>query len=1139
MATFSGTGSINSSYVLDLNVNETSVDTANNTSTVSWSLVLRSTTYYSFADIVSRVVVNINNEEVYVDERYRALNAGQSITIESGTKIIPHNDDGSKTMFCAATYTQSSTASYTPGNIGLSGNLQLTNIDRTPTFTTEPSITNKTETTVTVNRGATDISSNFYWSTNNSTWTKFTATTATITGLSPNTKYTIYIQARNSNNENYKATKQLSVTTYAMPTQTITAKTETAISVSWSISTTASHIWYSIDGGNSWRDLGGISATSGSYTITNLTANTTYNVRTQLLRAENNTNVATASNSITTFNTPSISLVSKTVNSITVRWNIDETANHVWASTDGGSNWTDLGDISATTGEYTASNLEPNSFYYLKIRLRRASTNSLSVTSTLTESTYDIARITGATDIIIGQNATIHYSNPSGATIYSYIEYVMADGNGSVVVSERQVTGNQYTYEFTSNEIQAIYARIPNELYHRYRYVIRTFANNQSYYHIVDRTFYVDRENSKPTFSNFTYEDTDTTYTRPLTNNPQIIVNGFSDITVTISSANKATANNSASISKYRVTIGSVSQEATYSSSADVTSSFTNQTSQVISVTAIDSRGLETTVSKTVTFKDYQRIIVKKATIQREDGIGTKVFFDLKGTYWNGNFGATSNSMENTYYRWKEIGGNFSNFIKVTNSITSSDGTFESVSNAFLPTTDNGTVPQEFELGKRYEIQLIPQDKLYDAYWQPQILTLDSGIPSIDQVYNDDGTYSVGINQLPDEDYALSVNGDVKTNKTFNVEGLANTNGFTQNGHFLMREDYSEGANVISGTGANNNTSGAIIFRPWHTGASVAEARLDNINDESVFRADKVITNDLTVYGEKISDGLKVSVSEPSTKEKVWLTYSKNKLIPDVNSNAISYSNNNEYHFYANLPINWYGYIGTAYLEKDKIYTISSSAPIGYGRLQFGIDGNTADITVISGTMVVLLPNNSKTTFKSNKNQFVTLNYCSDTGNTGSNPAFAVTIQLQVGEEATSHQPYEPNKMYVNDNGIYEEYMPVSQEIYSTTETRIGTWMGKPLYRKVITVGNLSSVSSGSYKAVSTGLSNAIIQDVRCIEYYFSNNIRYTRTVPSTNGIADVILSDNGLYLRIYPKDNAISLNSSVTVILQYTKTTD
>lgn len=69
---------------------------------------------------------------------------------------------------------------------------------------------------------------------------------------------------------------------YATITQTLASKTETSININWSTDETVDQLWYSSDDGTTWSSVVSVNATSGTYAITGLTANTTYNIKTRV-----------------------------------------------------------------------------------------------------------------------------------------------------------------------------------------------------------------------------------------------------------------------------------------------------------------------------------------------------------------------------------------------------------------------------------------------------------------------------------------------------------------------------------------------------------------------------------------------------------------------------------------------------------------------------------------------------------------------------------------------------------------------------------------------------------------------------------------------------------------------------------------
>ena len=85
-----------------------------------------------------------------------------------------------------------------------------------PVWSTQPSIASRTETSITINRGSASYSPTYYYKlSSSSSWSTFSGSTATISGLSANTSYTINIKA-NANGFDTSANNQSS-TTYNWP----------------------------------------------------------------------------------------------------------------------------------------------------------------------------------------------------------------------------------------------------------------------------------------------------------------------------------------------------------------------------------------------------------------------------------------------------------------------------------------------------------------------------------------------------------------------------------------------------------------------------------------------------------------------------------------------------------------------------------------------------------------------------------------------------------------------------------------------------------------------------------------------------------------------------------------------------------
>ena len=134
-------------------------------------------------------------------------------------------------------------------------------------------------------------------------------------------------------------------------------------------------------------------------------------------------------------------------------------------------------------------------------------------------------------------------------------------------------------------------------------------------------------------------------------------------------------------------------------------------------------------------------------------------------------------------------------------------------------------------------------------------------------------------------------------------------------------------------------------------------------------------------------------------------------------------------------------------------------------------------------------------------------------------------IQLEEGNTTSAYSPYQ------NLNG---------EENYSTVETKIGKWLGKPLYRKVLTGTTPTTSTDGTtaYGSITIGsgitLRNIIVSLVR--------------TDVSREYILPVITGNiqNRVDFYVENNSNVLIRNSltsysgmPLTVIIEYTKTTD
>lgn len=130
MASISKTVQLGSYWKMTLNVSESSTSTANNTSALSYSLVLTSTGGSAQYNGAGSYAININGSRVRSGTVNLNVGTYGSVTLASGSTTVGHNNDGSKTVSVSASYSSAASAYYLPSSGSTSGILTLTKIPR-------------------------------------------------------------------------------------------------------------------------------------------------------------------------------------------------------------------------------------------------------------------------------------------------------------------------------------------------------------------------------------------------------------------------------------------------------------------------------------------------------------------------------------------------------------------------------------------------------------------------------------------------------------------------------------------------------------------------------------------------------------------------------------------------------------------------------------------------------------------------------------------------------------------------------------------------------------------------------------------------------------------------------------------------
>lgn len=259
---------------------------------------------------------------------------------------------------------------------------------------------------------------------------------------------------------------------YATSVQSLKSKTSSSITMNWSSDSTIDYIWHSKNNGSSWTGINVTDGKSGSYTISGLSAGTTYKIKTRVRRKDSQLTTDSSALSVTTYKktVPIISLSSKTVNSITVSssCNVTVSSTKYRIKKSGGS----YGSYQTSA---TFTGLTPNTSYVIEV-YKMGKDSGETGTATLSVTTYDIARLTSYPNFNLGDDVTIKFSNPSGAPIQ--VGLYSTNGLTDYAVY-RTVTGSSYTFKFTDEELDKIYKALENNNSLVLRFYINT--NNNAY----------------------------------------------------------------------------------------------------------------------------------------------------------------------------------------------------------------------------------------------------------------------------------------------------------------------------------------------------------------------------------------------------------------------------------------------------------------------------------------------------------------------------------------------------------------------------------------------------------------------------------------------------------------------------------
>lgn len=334
----------------------------------------------------------------------------------------------------------------------------------------------------------------------------------------------------------------------------------------------------------------------------------------------------------------------------------------------------------------------------------------------------------------------------------SYTHTLSIKKGTTVILTITGLTGttskNGKTINLTSEQRAALLEAMPDSKQMTVTYALTTYSGSAQVGSVSEVSAKLKTSDlSKPVFTDFSYFDYNTA-TVQITGDSQKLIRSKSLLRVDCTTA---AGLNGASITGYRAKVG----EKKINSNSDVilfgTVSYVGELT--LTVTAIDSRGYETSVSVPVTVYNYEDISVDSYSVKRENNSGSTVQVHIAGHISSVIVGGTEkNSFESAEYRYKiSSSDTWSSFEDITNDIVTDGTDFTFDEDSWLTLSS----------GNAYDIQFRFSDKLsthtltiYLAQGQPLVSFRSA---------------KVGIN-TNDPQSALDVNGNIRMNG-YNVLG--------------------------------------------------------------------------------------------------------------------------------------------------------------------------------------------------------------------------------------------------------------------------------------------------------------------------------------------------------------------------------
>ena len=380
--------------------------------------------------------------------------------------------------------------------------------------------------------------------------------------------------------------------------------------------------------------------------------------------------------------TVSCSVTGITANGFKISGSSSATSDIWQYSLNGGSTWTQFSTTAGTSASITLSSLSPNTSYSVRVRARKKSNQVYGTSGTITAKTLGGAVIAScsnfaadASSVTLSMRVTVYnaaYTNyitiKNGSTTY----LSLAGRTWATGTSDRSITlstSERTTLLNAMANLKSFTATI--------QLVTKSGTTQIGNASTCTCTISTTQSASGPTISGFTFADSYTT-TTAITGNDQVLIQGYSKLTVT---PGTATSKNGASIVSYSAVCSGVTKSNTTGAALALGEIGTSGTRD-ITLTVTDSRGYTASVTKSVTVVAYSKPKINSASLRRTNDIETEMQLVFDGSISPITVGGTQkNSLLYVRYRYKLTSAtSYNTYTSILGSVTANSTSFSLVS---------------------------------------------------------------------------------------------------------------------------------------------------------------------------------------------------------------------------------------------------------------------------------------------------------------------------------------------------------------------------------------------------------------------------------------------------------------------------